>query len=103
MKRFLRSKLFLTLAALVMIAAGIVVPLSGHIPHSHATAPSSPSIIATIPVSNEPTGIAVNPNINRIYVGHGGSEIAVIDGVKDTLLTTITTGNNHINMAVNPI
>jgi hypothetical protein len=37
-KRFIRSKLALTLAALIMIAAAIAIPLSGSIAHSHAAA-----------------------------------------------------------------
>ncbi len=40
MKRFLRSKLVLTLAALVMIAAAIVIPLSGSASSSQAAAGS---------------------------------------------------------------
>ena len=39
MKGFLRSKLVLSLAAFLMIAAAIVIPLSSSIRHSHAAAP----------------------------------------------------------------
>src|SRR5258706_7456244 len=41
MKRLLRSKLALTLVALVMIAAAIAIPLSGSIVHSYAKSPTS--------------------------------------------------------------
>lgn len=40
MKGFLRSKPVLTLAALIMIAAAVIIPLSGAISHSHAAAPA---------------------------------------------------------------
>jgi hypothetical protein len=36
MKRFLKSKLVLTIAALIMIAAAVAIPLSGSITRSHA-------------------------------------------------------------------
>ena len=36
MKRFLKSKLFSALAALVMIAAAIAIPLSSFAVHTHA-------------------------------------------------------------------
>src|SRR5712692_3022183 len=38
MKRFLRSKLVMTIAACLMIAAAFVIPLSGSISHSRAAA-----------------------------------------------------------------
>jgi hypothetical protein len=40
MKGFLRSKLVLSLAAFLMIAAAIVIPLSGSINRSHASSNS---------------------------------------------------------------
>src|SRR6266700_1745099 len=41
MKRFLRSKLVLSLAAIIMIAAAVAIPLASSIGHSHAAAPTS--------------------------------------------------------------
>jgi hypothetical protein len=40
-KRFLRTKLVLSLAAFLMVTAAIVIPLSGLIVHTHAAAPTS--------------------------------------------------------------
>src|SRR5437660_11350692 len=44
MKGLLRSRLILTIAALIMIAAAVVIPLSGSITHSFAASRSSHNI-----------------------------------------------------------
>ena len=44
MKRLLRSKLALSLTAFIMLAASIVIPLSGSITHSHAASRTSHNI-----------------------------------------------------------
>ncbi len=75
MKRFLRSKLVLTLAALIMIAAAVVIPLSGSIAHSHAQA-IFPSITPN-PTSG-PAGTVVKVN------GSGWTPGNVIDITLDS-------------------
>jgi len=47
MKGFLRSKLVMTIAALIMIAAAVIVSFSGAITHSHAAPASSGALWAT--------------------------------------------------------
>src|SRR6266480_8102277 len=78
MKRFLRSKLVLSLAAIVMIAAAIAIPLSGNYIRAHAQAPSpipfhsqftsadcsSPVVVATF---NK--GATVSGTVNYVNVG----------------------------------
>ena len=44
MKHFLRSRLVLTITALLMIAATVFIPLSGKISHSHAAGSSEPRL-----------------------------------------------------------
>ncbi len=61
---------------------------------SLSAAVSAQSITTTIPLPNGALGIAVNPLANRIYAvtptpGATTSDLAVIDGSSDTLLTNI--------------
>src|SRR6187551_746689 len=61
------------------------------------------NIAFSIPVGIHPTGIAVNPNNNKIYVANAGSDsISVIDGLSTRLLNKITVGDNPIDIEVNP-
>ena len=47
MKRFLKSKLFLSLVAVVLLASAIAIPLlSGSVKHSHAQAPQGSNQIS---------------------------------------------------------
>ncbi len=59
MKELLRSKLALTLVALVMIAAAIAIPLSGSIIHSHAASPTSTAAPQVISKAVLASGAAV--------------------------------------------
>ncbi len=52
------------------------------------------SLVTDIPVPGSPSGVAVNPANNRIYVSlgaSGGTSVAVIDGNTNTVMTTIPT------------
>lgn len=62
--------------------------------------------IATIPVGDAPVSIAVNSISHRIYVAnYYGSTVSVIDGVSDTVTSTVVTGDFTVPIAVvaNPI
>ena len=75
MNRFLRSKLIQTLAALVIIAIAIIIPLSGTIFHSHA---QSTSIFTEFPVptsNRNPNGITTGPDGNLWFNETGGNKI----------------------------
>jgi YVTN family beta-propeller protein len=69
------------------------------------------AVTATIPVGNSPTGIAVNPQTNFIYVANSGFQhandrgsVTVING-KDNTTTTLTDPNaiGPQSVAVNPV
>src|SRR5947209_1474540 len=49
-----------------------------------AATSTSPEVVATIPVGDQPQGLDVDPLINRVYVASEGS-VFVIDGVSNTL------------------
>jgi uncharacterized repeat protein (TIGR01451 family) len=48
MKRYLKSKLVLSLVALVLITSAITIPLAGSILHTHAASPTPPVSISSI-------------------------------------------------------
>ena len=51
-------------------------------------------VLGQIAVGNGPTGIAINPTTNRVYVANSMSNsVSVIDGATDFLITTVTVGN----------
>jgi YVTN family beta-propeller protein len=50
-----------------------------------------------------PSGVAVNPETNRIYVTNNGSDnVSVIDGSGDSVIATIEVGNEPWCVGVNP-
>ena len=78
MKRFLRSKLFLSLAALVILAAAVAIPLSGAIRHSHAQGTVTFTEFP-IPTSNStPNDITTGPDGNLWFTEEEGSKIGKI-------------------------
>src|SRR5258708_16232413 len=89
MKRFLRSRLVLTLTALLMLTSSIVVALSGSILHSHAAAQMATTSGITITEFPLPTtnahsnGIIAGPDGNLWFAesgkgGYGGGKIGRI-------------------------
>ncbi len=63
-------------------------------------------VTKTITVGTAPTGIAVNPFINRAYVANygyysAGTTVSVIDTINDATVATITVGKNPWGVAVN--
>ncbi|KAI9024794.1 hypothetical protein DFJ74DRAFT_642810 [Hyaloraphidium curvatum] len=55
----------------------------------------------TIPVFNDPRGIAVSPDGTRTYVTNGGSNtVSIIDNSAFTILTNVPVGSNPIGVAV---
>src|SRR5713226_3253758 len=92
MKRFLRSKLVLTLVTLVMLASAIAIPLSGRIVHSHA-ASSIPWNIGDVfvGVSNGQYNVYDNTGVVKDSVndGQGGFTTGcAFNGGLDKLYTT---------------
>lgn len=64
---------------------------------------SSNSIIAGIPVGNQPLGVAINPAGTRLYVANnGGGSVSVIDTGTNTVIATVPVGIAPFAIAVNP-
>jgi YVTN family beta-propeller protein len=61
------------------------------------------SVIATIPVGDNPAAAAVNPTNGLVYVANLGSgTVSVIDPTTNTVVATIPIGDKPIDVAVNP-
>jgi YVTN family beta-propeller protein len=88
----------------LMLAALLVVMFAqgSRIPAAHA----ADAVVAIIPVGNGPSGVAVNPTTNRIYVANIGNystngTLSVIDGRTDTVIATIPVGRASWGVGVN--
>ncbi len=57
------------------------------------------TLVTTIP-TDQPFGVAVNPNTNLIYVNTEPGVVYVIDGATNQVVTTIPTGNGADGIAV---
>ena len=63
----------------------------------------SDTVIATIPVGNNPFGVAVSEIKNRVYVTNAHDKtISVIDAALETVVDTIPVDNTPTGIAVNP-
>jgi YVTN family beta-propeller protein len=63
----------------------------------------SNAVVATVPVGNHPSGVAVNPALNRVYaVNSVSSTVSVIDAAINTVLQTIPVGSSPAGAAANP-
>ena len=61
------------------------------------------AIVATIPVGQYPTGVAVSKDNSRVYVSNSSSSnISVINTATNTVIQTITAGINPTGIAVSP-
>lgn len=59
---------------------------------------SSNSVVASIPVGSQPSGVASSPDGTRVYVMNAGDNtISVIDTAADTVIATIALGGTAIN------
>jgi YVTN family beta-propeller protein len=60
-------------------------------------------VTATIPVGNEPMGVAADPSTNTVYVANDDSDtVSVINGGTNKVTATITVGANPVGVAANP-
>jgi streptogramin lyase len=78
MKRFLRSRLTLTLTAFVMIAAAIAIPLSGSITRTHAQGTVTISEFSIPTSGSNPVDITSGPDGNLWFVEFNGDKIGKI-------------------------
>ncbi|MGH3921466.1 MAG: YncE family protein [Pseudonocardiaceae bacterium] len=59
------------------------------------------TVIATIPVGNDPTLMAVAPNGSRVYVANSNSDtVSVIDTATNTVIATIRVGKIEVASGV---
>ena len=61
------------------------------------------TVIATIPVGDNPFGVAVSPDGSKVYVANSNSHtVSVIATATDTVTATIPVGNIPLGVAVTP-
>ncbi|HET9183762.1 MAG TPA: YncE family protein [Candidatus Angelobacter sp.] len=84
------KKACLSIVCLIMAAASLPV--------------RADSVLTTINVGSEPTGVAVNPITNKIYVQLDNTgQLAVIDGSTQQITAKIDVGAFAISVAINPV
>lgn len=76
-------------ALLVFVTCLVTVPSSGQ------------SVIANIPVSGTPFGVAADPINNHVYAAINPSSVAVIDGATNSLLKTVPLPFGASRVAIN--
>jgi YVTN family beta-propeller protein len=62
---------------------------------------ASNTVVATMPVGNDPADVAVNPNTNLIYVADS-YRVYVIDGTSNAIVANVWVGAFPYALAVNP-
>ena len=61
------------------------------------------SVIATVPVGNDPFGVAINPANGLVYVANSDSgTVSVINPATNTVVATIPVGDSPVGVAINP-
>src|SRR5438876_259396 len=106
MKKILKSRLVLTLASFVLIAAAIAVPLVSSIAHSaHANTVGLRVYVTsdsggTVSVQN-PDQMIMTADGSRLYVS-GNNGIVVIDTASNTVIHTIPVSNLQGHPVVSP-
>ena len=61
------------------------------------------TVIASISVGLQPTGLAHNSLTNTVYCANRGSDsVSVIDGLSSTVIATITVGTSPMALSINP-
>jgi YVTN family beta-propeller protein len=64
----------------------------------------SSNTVATFAAGPSPSGVAVNPVTDRVYLTElNGNSVAVFDGGSNTVIATVPTGANCLAVAVNPV
>src|SRR6266536_1852186 len=85
--------------ASLILGVGSLVPGSAAraaVPEAH------PHVIATVDVGDGPSGIAVNPRVNRAYVANFRADtMSVIDGSTNTVIATVDVGSQPAAAGVN--
>jgi YVTN family beta-propeller protein len=89
--------------AMIAIAALLAIPLMVTPAAMARQAPAQSPSATTIAVGALPTGIAVDPATNRIYVANtNDGTLSVIDGYTNKVIKTIPVGPDPFGVAVDP-
>jgi YVTN family beta-propeller protein len=90
-------------AAALSLALPLTAASASGLTGTPAWAAGGYRIIATIPVGNDPAGVAVSPRAARAYVTNGGSgSVSVINTATDRVIDTIAVGGYPAGVAVSP-
>lgn len=84
---------FLLLLLLALVGCGGFAPSAPQLPAN--------AVVATLPVGNAPTLLAVSPDGRRVYAASNGS-LTFIDGATNTVVKTIKDDPNSTGIAVAP-
>ena len=61
------------------------------------------NVVATLPVGNDPDGVAATPDGSRVYVANFLSDnVSVIDTSNNTVIATIDVGTGPVGLALTP-
>src|SRR5207253_2081625 len=61
------------------------------------------TVVATIPVGADPSGVAITPDGTRAYVtDQGSTTVSVIDTATNTVVATINVGADPVAVAITP-
>jgi streptogramin lyase len=95
MKALIKSKLVLSLTALIMIAAAIAIPLSGSLTHAHAQGTLNISEFSIPTSSSDPVSITSGPDGNLWFTEFDGHKIGKVtpDGTVNDFLVPTTTSS----------
>jgi serine/threonine protein kinase, bacterial len=97
MNRIAFAPAVLAASALCLLAA---IPA---LARASTTAPRTAITTTTIPVGDDPAGIAVDTAAHIVYVANSGSDtVSVISEATDTVTATISVGDYPAGMAVDP-
>jgi len=90
--RFAGVKAF-AISAFLALFAGLAAPVTAR----------AQAVVATPEVGTNPSGIALNPVTNKVYVSNWDSNsVSVIDGATNAVVATPAVGTNPFAIAVNP-
>jgi len=87
------------------VAASLIVPLlltgCGGIASQAPPVPSSPAVVATVPVGSAPTLLTVAPDGQHVYAASSGS-LSAIDTATNAVAATLPVNPNSTGIAVSP-
>ena len=101
-------KISIWLATLATLAGGPALAQNAYIPKVYSNNVAvvdtqTNAVIGTIPVGNEPVGVAVTPNGGTVYItNYQSGTISAIDTATNSVIATITGLGDPFGIAVSP-